>query len=75
MVGMNQFPSPALVFLPWLYPPVVVLLLTGLCALMFDDVRRTRRARLVPIPVAIPEEDGRDETTGETPAGPDTSRP
>jgi hypothetical protein len=75
MVGMNQFPSPALVFLPWLYLPVVVLLLTGLCALMFDGVRRTRRARLVPIPVAIPEEDGGDETTGETPAGPDTSRP
>ncbi len=66
MVGMNQFPSPALVFLPWLYPPVVVLLLTGLCALMFDDVRRTRRARLVP---------SKNETTGGTPAGPDTSRP
>ncbi len=58
MVGMDQFPSPALVFLPWMYLPVVVLLLTGLCALMFDDVRRTRRTRLVPIPVIVPGEDG-----------------
>lgn len=63
---MNQFPSPALVFLPWLYLPVVVVLLTGLGAVMFDDVRRTRRARLVP---------SENETTGETPAGPHTSRP
>lgn len=63
---MNQFPSPALVLLPWLYLPVVVVLLIGLCAVMFDDVRRTRRAHLVL---------SENEMSGETPPGPDTSRP
>ncbi len=70
---MNQFPHPDLVFLPWLYLPLAGVLIIGLCALMFDDVRRTRRART--IPVAAPGEDGENETTGETPAGPHTSRP
>jgi len=55
---MNQFPHPDLVFLPWLYLPVAVVLIIGLCALIVDDVRRTRRARLVPIPVIVPGEDG-----------------
>ncbi len=58
MVGMNQFPFPALFDLRLVFLPVVVLLLIGVGALMFDDVRRTRRARLVPIHGTVPGEDG-----------------
>ncbi len=61
---MNLFPFPALMTLGWLFLPVLIIFLIRVFDMKYPDTQRCIQFNL-----------SENETTGETPAGPDTSRP